>query len=40
MGEALREELVTGFTKLPDYYKATATYLWDEYGTELAKDKE
>lgn len=40
MEEALREGLVAGFTKSPDYYKATATYLWDEYGTELAEGKE
>jgi len=40
MEEALREGLVTGFTKSPDYYKATATYLWDEYGTGLAEGKE
>lgn len=38
--EALREGLVTGFTKSPDYYKATASYLWDEYGTGLAEGKE
>lgn len=38
--EALRDGLLTGFTKSPDYYKATATYLWDEYGTGLAEGKE
>ena len=40
MEEALREGFVTGFTKSPDYFKATATYLWDEYGTGLAEGKE
>ncbi len=40
MEEALHEGLVTSFTKSPDYYKATATYLWDEYGTGLAEGKE
>ena len=34
MEEALREGLVTGFTKSPDYYKATARI----FGTNTALD--
>ncbi|HQE63197.1 MAG TPA: hypothetical protein PLA38_01335 [bacterium] len=40
LGEALRGGLVTGFIQSPDYFKATSSYLWDEYGTALAEGKE
>lgn len=40
MDFALKSGLITGYTQTPEYYEAKASYLWDEYGTELEVGKE
>jgi len=40
MDFALSSGMITGYTQTPEYYEAKASYLWDEYGTELEEGKE